>query len=541
MTIPPKVSIVIPVFNGADYLREAIESALAQTYPNVEIIVVNDGSQDGGATERIAMSYEGSIRYFVKTNGGVASALNHAINEMTGEYLSWLSHDDLYSPKKISIQMNVLAEMGFPDVILYSDWASFSNDAYQVRENHMPPVAPEQFRYFLTTANVLHGCTLLIPRCAFIICGNFDVTLRTTQDYDLWFRMAEKFRFLRVPGVLVKGRQHASQGSVTMKCVGLKEINTLVSGFARRLTAVELASTGHNSASLAYAEIAVSFWRRGFYSAALDVSRIAIGNLCNGSTRAGAKLVFILCRAVVSAGVRTVGRRLINLESNFGMNVKKLLVYFKCRLAQRGKHDLQEKFSRIYAKNIFGGKKSRSGSGSDLLQTEEIRRVLPILIEAFEIKTIMDAPCGDVFWMKTTRLGVKRYIGVDIVRELIEKNRIEFDDDDREFLCLNLAQDELPKVDLIFCRDCLVHLNFADAQKVLSNFKRSGSRYLLTTTFPSRDANHDLVGKDIWRTLNLQVEPFNFPAPLRLINEKCTEGNGAYTDKSMGLWCLSDI
>ena len=174
-------------------------------------------------------------------------------------------------------------------------------------------------------------------------------------------------------------------------------------------------------------------------------------------------------------------------------------------------------------------------------QTAEIRRVLPELMQKFRVKTFMDAPCGDLFWMRVTPLGVNKYIGVDIVEELIEKNRHELSDEAHEFLCRNLAQDELPCADMIFCRDCLVHLNYADVKKVLLNFKRSGSRYLLTTTFSGRDKNFDLVGKDIWRTLNLQAEPFNFPPPLQLINEKCTEGNGGFADKSLGLWRLSDI
>ena len=75
----PLVSIVIPVYNGANYLREAIDSALAQTYSNVEIIVVNDGSDDGGATRDIALSYGDKIRYFAKDNGGVSTALNVGI------------------------------------------------------------------------------------------------------------------------------------------------------------------------------------------------------------------------------------------------------------------------------------------------------------------------------------------------------------------------------------------------------------------------------------------------------------------------------
>ena len=89
----PMVSIIIPVYNGANYLREAIDSALAQTYSNFEVIVVNDGSNDGGETDRIATSYGEKIRYFRKENGGVASALNMGIKHMKGDYFSWLSHD----------------------------------------------------------------------------------------------------------------------------------------------------------------------------------------------------------------------------------------------------------------------------------------------------------------------------------------------------------------------------------------------------------------------------------------------------------------
>ena len=104
MTFEPKVSIVIPVYNGANYLREAIDSALEQTYRNTEVIVVNDGSTDGGETEDIAISYGDRIRYFTKENGGISTALNLGIQAMSGEYFSWLSHDDVYYPHKIEKQ-----------------------------------------------------------------------------------------------------------------------------------------------------------------------------------------------------------------------------------------------------------------------------------------------------------------------------------------------------------------------------------------------------------------------------------------------------
>jgi len=203
--------------------------------------------------------------------------------------------------------------------------------------------------------------------------------------------------------------------------------------------------------------------------------------------------------------------------------------------------NLREKFSKIYLNNTFRGNESRSGAGSDLVQTAVIRDELPKLINELGIKSFIDAPCGDWFWMKEAPLDVENYIGIDIVEKLVESNTQQFGTPSQKFLCLNIAEDELPKADLIFCRDCLVHLNYDDIYKVITNFKRSQSRYLLTTTFTDRSKNVDLLGKDIWRTLNLQLAPFNFPPPLMLINENCTEVDGRFTDKCLGLWRLDDL
>ena len=104
----PLITILIPVYNGANYLREAIDSALGQTYENCEVIVVNDGSMDGGQTRRIAQSYGTRIRYFEKPNGGVAQALNFGVQQMRGEYFSWLSHDDVLCPAKIEQEWTAL-------------------------------------------------------------------------------------------------------------------------------------------------------------------------------------------------------------------------------------------------------------------------------------------------------------------------------------------------------------------------------------------------------------------------------------------------
>jgi hypothetical protein len=199
------------------------------------------------------------------------------------------------------------------------------------------------------------------------------------------------------------------------------------------------------------------------------------------------------------------------------------------------------RFSKIYTENIFGSDESRSGGGSTLLQTEKLRGELPKLLGDIGADSLVDAPCGDFNWMRHTELGIAKYIGVDIVEELIADDQRRYGDTRREFICSDIIRDKLPQTDVILCRDCLVHLTFEQALNAIRNFRRSGTTYLLTTTFTGRTANVDLVGSDIWRTLNLERAPFNFPPPLRLINENCTEGDGAYGDKCLGLWRLADL
>ena len=108
----PRVSIIIPVYNGTNYMRDAIDSALNQTYENCEVIVVNDGSNDEGATDAAARSYGDRIRYFKKENGGVATAVNYGIQQMTGEYAAWLSQDDIFTPDKIEKQIHAALASG---------------------------------------------------------------------------------------------------------------------------------------------------------------------------------------------------------------------------------------------------------------------------------------------------------------------------------------------------------------------------------------------------------------------------------------------
>lgn len=225
----PKVSIVIPAYNASNYLAEAIDSALSQTYKNIEIIVVNDGSKDDGATERVALSYGDKIRYFCKENGGSSSALNMGIANMTGEWFSWLSHDDLYLPVKIEKQVAYLNSLSIEKQLLTKQVlfsASELIDANGSIIRHFNKrTAIEMSRAVASvphnghliaepTGFLFHGCSCLVHRDVFKNVGCLDEKLRLLNDVDLWYRIySAEYKIHYLPEPLVRGRVHAAQVS----------------------------------------------------------------------------------------------------------------------------------------------------------------------------------------------------------------------------------------------------------------------------------------------------------------------------------------
>jgi glycosyltransferase involved in cell wall biosynthesis len=271
----PKVSIIIPVYNGADYLREAIQSAIAQTYKNLEIIVINDGSDDGGKTDLIARAYGDRIVYYCKSNGGVASALNLGIQKMTGEYFSWLSHDDIYYENKIEVQMNYLKKCR-ETVITYCDFEKIDGKSQKCGVKRIKAVPSEQFRNAITRCTSVHGCTFLIPKVCFEECGLFDEKLITTQDYDMWFRLAKKYKINHTADVLVKARYHCGQGSQRLKDIAIEEIDDLMIKYLHDLSAEEITKASKAPLGLSYAYIARNFVFRGLPRAKSLALRLAL-------------------------------------------------------------------------------------------------------------------------------------------------------------------------------------------------------------------------------------------------------------------------
>jgi hypothetical protein len=178
-----------------------------------------------------------------------------------------------------------------------------------------------------------------------------------------------------------------------------------------------------------------------------------------------------------------------------------------------------------------------SGVGSTVEAASPIIEALPGVIDSFAIRSILDVPCGDFVWMRVIDLSSVDYIGADIIDTLVESHQRDHASARRQFRTLDVVKDDLPRVDIVLCRDCLVHFSDRLVKKALANIQRSGSRYLLTTTFPAHLTNTNIVTGD-WRPINLCAEPFNFPSPLQMIHERNT---APYDDKGLALWRISDL
>jgi SAM-dependent methyltransferase len=195
--------------------------------------------------------------------------------------------------------------------------------------------------------------------------------------------------------------------------------------------------------------------------------------------------------------------------------------------------DTKGKFTEIYLHNLWNNEESRSGIGSTIGRTTKIRKGIQDLFVTEGIRSICDAGCGDFNWMKQVDFVRVRYIGVDIVRDLIRANKKEYERENVSFLELDIIKDKLPAVDLIICREVLLHFSFHDLCATLHNFKNTGARFLLTTHYPSITGNVDIrTGK--CHVINLRLAPLNFPEPLKTIEEDVS-------DQCLALWKLEDI
>lgn len=207
----PKVSVVIPTYNHAHYLRYALDSVINQGYPNLEVLVIDDGSKDG--TAEIIKPYHSKINYVYKGNGGTPSALNLGLSLATGKYICWLSADDVFSEGKVSKQVGLMESdpnMGFS----YTSFVVIDangNKQYVVNSAFFSDKREMVIK--LMEGCFINGSTVMMRSSALKQIGNFDVSLPQAHDYELWFRFLRHYScgFLNEP--LLEYRWHGKNMS----------------------------------------------------------------------------------------------------------------------------------------------------------------------------------------------------------------------------------------------------------------------------------------------------------------------------------------
>jgi len=183
--------------------------------------------------------------------------------------------------------------------------------------------------------------------------------------------------------------------------------------------------------------------------------------------------------------------------------------------------DIKEKFTQIYKNNEWQDGESRSGGGSTVKKTAALREWLLQMIVKYDIRSMLDCPCGDFNWMKEVVFPRNFiYIGTDIVDDIVINNQKKYGRSLKNFIIRDLTTDTLPQMDVILCKDLFLHLSFEDTWKVINNFKSSGAKYLIVSNYIFNKTNKEQKTGGAWRPVNLQIEPFNFPTPIEILETK---------------------
>ena len=229
-------------------------------------------------------------------------------------------------------------------------------------------------------------------------------------------------------------------------------------------------------------------------------------------------------------------KRYLNFYKNNGL-LKSLIKIFSTPIRLIKKKTYQEtkskifnqntpkkRFDLIYESNFWSSKESVSGLGSQYDNTINIKNGIKKVISNYKIKTILDAPCGDFNWINDILTGDLKYLGVDIVEKLIQKNKDSYLNENIDFITLDITRDKLPKADLMICRDCLIHLSFESIKKFLKNLSNSDIKHILLTTYELKDKEKKIINFDIpdgeYREIDLSEPPFLLTNPLEKISDK---------------------
>jgi glycosyltransferase involved in cell wall biosynthesis len=263
----PKVSIIIPVYNGENYLREAIDSALMQTYDNFEVIVVNDGSTD--RTEEIAVEYGAKIKYFKKDNGGQSSALNFGVGKMSGDYFSWLSHDDVYYSNKLEEQIASLRQISNPtEAFIYSNYEIIDQHSQHIAFVENKKIPSSEFVWRMLVNVPVNGCTVLIHKTLLDKVGGFNIMKPHTSDVELFLKLGLFVNPFHLPFILIKSRSHSKQATFRNRKQHLYESNLYgIDALKMIPEEILLKSSALNTMSEVYKHLGILWARKGYIAA----------------------------------------------------------------------------------------------------------------------------------------------------------------------------------------------------------------------------------------------------------------------------------
>ena len=208
----PLVSVIMPTYDRAAVLMEAVESVLRQTYPHLELLVIDDGSTDD-TLERLNKIEDGRLRVILANHRGAASARNRGLKEARGEFIGFCDSDDLWVAEKLTWQVDYLRK--HPEAsLVYGDAASFRDGKIEIR-SYFKERTPSQGDAFpaLLQKNFIPSGSVLMRKVCLDEIGYFNESLKTSEDYELWLRFCLRFQVSYVSKVLVKVRRHS--GNIT--------------------------------------------------------------------------------------------------------------------------------------------------------------------------------------------------------------------------------------------------------------------------------------------------------------------------------------
>lgn len=207
-------------------------------------------------------------------------------------------------------------------------------------------------------------------------------------------------------------------------------------------------------------------------------------------------------------------------------------------------------FTYIYRNNVWRDPESVSGRGSSLAATETLRELIAAFFTEQKIKSVVDLPCGDFNWFKELQYQFERYVGYDIVTDLVNRNQALYGSPDRKFVQTDLTKGDISTADIAVCRDFLIHISNEDIFAFFNNLRRSTVPGILTSHYRNC-VNTDIPTGNRYRPIDFTQPPFSFPEPVALIPENITSmrdtadrhaaQKNAPLEKYLAFWKTRDI